>query len=207
MKILSPLPVVFALALMSAGAAHAQLKVPASPGGDASGPGLTPPAGKAAPAQPQQNVVQPNMPSPFSKEFQACITKAQEAMQAKKAEDPVAAKACIAPEVQRQEAKLNASTQALLKMVNPTEKKQLEEITAVWRRLRNAECAFFADPAGTPVESADNAACMMNRTAGRALEMEGLKAGYLEHDAQRKAQAAKQPAPAPAPAAPAAPAK
>lgn len=180
MKTLSTL---IALTLMTAGVAHAQLKAP-------SNDTARPPAPAQAAPQQQQN--------PFTKDFQTCIQKLQESMQAKKAEDPAGAKACFVAETQRQDAKLGAGMQALSKVVTPAEKKFLDESNAAWQRLRNADCSFYSDPAAGVNEAAGNAECVMNRTTGRALEIDALKTAYLEREAQRKAAQAQAPAKAPA---------
>jgi uncharacterized protein YecT (DUF1311 family) len=198
MKILTPASLLLA-ALFAAGSAQAQLKVP-------------PPAPGAPPAgAPQGNVVQPNVPDPLSKEFRACIQKVQDASQAAKAPpDTAAASACFNAEVKRQEAKIASGTQRVDKGLNPAEKKRLDEANTAWRRFRDVECVFFADPKGSPIDSVNNAQCMLDRTIKRALDMEGLALALSEKGAAPGAGAPPPPsAPPPAAAAPApgAPAK
>ena len=198
MKILTPASLLLA-ALFAAGSAQAQLKVP-------------PPAPNAPPAGgPQGNVVQPNMPDPLTKEFHACVQKVQDASQAAKAPpDPAAAAACFTAEVKRQEAKIASGTQRVDKGLNPAEKKRLDDANVAWRRFRDVECVFFADPKGSPIDNANNAQCMLDRTIKRALDMEGLAMALSEKGAPPGAGAPPPPsAPPPAAAAPApaAPAK
>ncbi|MDB5803260.1 MAG: hypothetical protein JWN73_582 [Betaproteobacteria bacterium] len=164
MKILQPASLAFLLAaLFAAGSAQAQLKVPAPAPG-------APPA-----AAPQGNVAQPNMPDPLTKEFHACIQKVQDASQAAKAPpDPVAATACFNGEIKRQEGKIASGTQRVDKGLKPDEKKRLDDANVAWRRFRDVECAFFAEPKASPIEAANNAQCMLDRTIKRALDMEGL---------------------------------
>lgn len=202
------------LALLASGGAQAQLKAP-SPVQDPSGP-LTSPAPKpgapspapAAPGgQPNPNVAQPNMPDPVSKEFRACVQKVQDAGQATKQADPVAAQACFSAETKRQEGKIAGSAQRVSKNLSPGEKKRFDDANSAWRHFRDVECAFFADPKGNPVEAANNAQCVFDRSVRRALDMEGLSLAMAEREAALKAQAGAGGAPAPAAAPAAAPAK
>ncbi|HEX4329550.1 MAG TPA: lysozyme inhibitor LprI family protein [Burkholderiales bacterium] len=185
MKILTPASLLLA-ALFAAGSAQAQLKVP-------------PPA----PGAPQSGVVQPNMPDPLTKEFHACVQKVQDAAQAAKAPpDPATATACFVAEIKRQEAKITSGTQRVDKGLNAAEKKRLDEANVAWRRFRDVECVFFADPKGSPIDNANNAQCMLDRTIKRALDMEGLALALSEKGAPPGAGAPPPPG-APPPAAPA----
>jgi len=194
-------------ALLAAGAAQAQLKMP-TPAPDASAPAsAAPPAGRAqAPAggPPGGNGAAPNMPDPLTPEFRACIQKVQEAAQQAKLADPGAAQACFTAETRRQEGKISAGVQRISKGLSANEKKHFDESNVAWRRFRDSECAFFAEPKGSPVEAANNAQCTLDRTIKRALDMDGLSMALAERDAAKNAP---PPANAPAPAAPAAPAK
>jgi len=195
MKILTPASLLLA-ALFAAGSAQAQLKVP-------------PPAPSAPPAGAPQGNPQPSMPDPLTKEFHACIQKVQDASQAAKAPpDPVAATACFTAEIKRQEAKMASGTQRVDKGLNPAEKKRLDDANVAWRRFRDVECVFFADPKGSPIDNANNAQCMLDRTIKRAIDMEGLAQALSDKGAPPGAGAPPPPgAPPPAAAAPAAPAK
>jgi len=187
----------FLAALLAAGSAQAQLKSaePASPAA------ITPPAGPSqAPQVPQQQQPQPQMPDPLSKEFHACSQKARDE---KKAEDPITAMGCFKAETRRQEGKIAAGVTRLAKLTTAAEKKRLDEANTAWRHFRDAECGFFADPAGVPPEAAANSRCVLDRTIRRALDMDDLARAYVERESDRKAAAQAPAAPAPAPAAPA----
>jgi len=196
-------------ALLASGAAQAQLKMPspAEPSGPVASPAPKPGApspAPAAPGQPNPNVAQPNMPDPVSKEFRACVQKVQDAGQATKQADPVAAQACFTAETKRQEGKIASSSQRISKGLNPGEKKRFDDANTAWRHFRDVECAFFADPKGNPVEAANNSQCVFDRSVRRALDIEGLALAMTEREAAMKAQGGAAGAPGAAPAAPAA---
>jgi uncharacterized protein YecT (DUF1311 family) len=175
-------------ALLAAGAAQAQLKAPATPA-------APPPAG--APQGAPQGGQPPNMPDPLSKDFRACVQKVQDAGQATKQADPAAAQACFSAETKRQEGKIAGSAQRIGKSLSPAEKKRFDDANGAWRQFRDTECAFFADPKGGPIESANNAQCALDRTIKRALDIEGLSLAMAEREAAAKAAAAAPAAPAP----------
>jgi uncharacterized protein YecT (DUF1311 family) len=195
------------LALLASGGAQAQLKMP-TPVQDSSAPAPSPapkpgtPSPAPGAAQPNPNVAQPNMPDPISKEFRACVQKVQDAGQATKQADPVAAQACFAAETKRQEGKIATGAQRVSKILNAGEKKRFDDANTAWRHFRDVECAFFADPKSNPVESANNAQCVLDRTIRRALDMEGLALAMAEREAALKAQGSTGAGAAPAPAAP-----
>jgi uncharacterized protein YecT (DUF1311 family) len=194
-------PTAVLAALLLAGAAQAQLKMPGQAGSpDAS---AAPPMGNAQSSpQPRPNVVPPNMPDPYTKEFHACAQKSQELTRTKPQGDPEVIRSwrsCFEAETVRQEAKIASSVQRLAQFITPGEKKRLEVSNADWHRFRNSDCAFAADPKGTPENVAMNAQCVFDRTTERAHDLEGFTQLVIQRDAQKKAAAA-----APAPAAPAA---
>jgi uncharacterized protein YecT (DUF1311 family) len=171
-------------ALLAAGSAQAQLKAPPP---DVSGPVVvTPPAG----SKPGGNIVQPNAPDPLSAEFHTCIQKVQDAAQKTKQPDAAAAQACFVAETKRQEAKIAAGVNRVAKGLTNNEKKHLDESNVAWRHFRDAECAFFAEPKGSPGEQATNAQCTLDRTIRRSLDMEGLAQALAERDVKPPASTA-----------------
>jgi uncharacterized protein YecT (DUF1311 family) len=188
-------------ALLAAGAAQAQLKIPGPPASpDASAPA---PGGAQAGPQSRPNVVPPNMPDPYTKEFRACAQKSQELMRGKGPDDTgviLAWKSCFEAETVRQDAKITSSLQRLAGLMQADEKKRLDLANADWRRFRNSECAFSFNPKGKPQDTAMNAQCIFQQTTERAHELEGYSQVLADREAQKKAAAA---APPPAPSAPA----
>jgi uncharacterized protein YecT (DUF1311 family) len=177
------LPVVALTALLAALPALAQLRAPPPPPPSQQGAGagapLSPGAGApgpGAPAAPQQD--------PLSRDFRECMQKAQSSAQAKGGEgDAGAFMDCLTAEQKRQESKLAQVVGRLAKFIGTDDKKRLDEANAAWRRFRDANCTFFADPKGAPPINLRHADCRLNVTVGRALELDQL-AGYL---AQRPA--------------------
>lgn len=190
------------LAALAAGNASAQLKSP-----EPAGPLIvTPPAkgpGQAAPPAapqggPQGGPQGADQPDPLSKDFRGCIQKVQDGAQQKGGADPVAAQACFESESRRQEAKIANANQRLTKFLSPAEKKRLDEANLAWRRFRDSECSFFAEPKGSPTEAASYSQCVLDRSIKRGIDLDGLSQAL----AQRAASA--PPPGTPAPAAPAA---
>lgn len=180
------LPLAVLAALLAAGSAQAQTKAAPAPGTPS-----PPPAAQGAP--------QPNMPDPLTKDFRACMQKLQESAQAAKAQQPDAAAAlvCFTAENKRQEAKLSAGMARASKVLKPADQKRLEDANVAWRRFRDADCLFLADPKGTANEAAGNAQCVLDRTIRRAVDVEGLAASVESSGGGGGA------APPPTPAAPA----
>lgn len=196
MRFLTPASLALLLAAtFGAGSAMAQLKAPAAPA--------------PAPGGPPGGVVQPQVPDPLSKEFHACVQKAQDAaQQTKKQIDPATAQGCFVPETKRQEAKITAATARAGKILKPADKKRLDDTNVAWRHFRDADCAFFADPKGSAEEAAGNAQCILDRTIQRAVAMDGLATAIQQNGAGGPPAGNVPPPPdAPAPAAPAAPKK
>src|SRR5689334_1882617 len=100
-------PLVLSAALLAAGSAQAQLKAPDAPAAKPAAPAPAPAAPQGGPP--------PNMPDPLSKEFRACVQKVQDAAQAAKQADPVAALACFSAETKRQEGKIGTTLAAVNK--------------------------------------------------------------------------------------------
>lgn len=190
------------LACLIALPAWAQLRAPAPPPPPSSsqsgsaGPG---PSGQAgAPSAPREQ-------DPLTREFRDCTQKAQASMQAKQADDPDAIMACLTAEIKRQDGRLAANVGRLTRLISAEDKKRLDDANAAWRRYRDANCLFFADPKGAPPINLRNADCRLNITVGRVLELDQL-AGFLsQRPSGPPGGAPAGPAAAP-PAAPAAPA-
>ncbi len=164
-----------AAAALLAVSAHAQLTAP---------PGLTlPPAAPSAPA-PMAPPQQQQQQDPMTPEFRECVKKTKEAMDAKKQEDFPAILGCLSGETKRQEGRMARSVTKAGSSLNAGEKKLLDEANTAWRRFRDANCNFYADPKGAPPISLENADCLLNLTVGRAQEME-----MLSVQAARRAEA------------------
>ena len=176
-----PLVLTQSIAAIACGAlsvtcAFAQLRFPE--GAAAPAPGISAPAPAPAGASaPQQQ-------DPMTTEFRDCVKRTKEAMEAKKQEDLPAILGCLTAEVKRQEGRMNSSTGRAAKHLNATEKKALDDANTAWRRFRDANCAFYADPKAPPPASLENADCQLNLTVGRGQEME-----MLAQNAARRADA------------------
>ncbi len=181
------------LALLAAGSAQAQLKLPA-PGPSAAAPA---PGGGQQAAPPRTPVAPPNMPDPYTREFHACATKTQELMRGKAQDDPGVIqswKACFDAETGRQDAKMADRMQRLAKSLTPDEKKRLDASNTDWRRFRNSDCAFAADPKGSAQDAAANSQCIWDRTTERAQLLSVLADAVARRDAEKNAAAAPPPA-------------
>ena len=111
-------------------------------------------------------------------------------MQAKKENDPEAIHACLAAEVKRQEGRFGQHSASLVKSMQDADKKRLEAANAAWRRFRDANCAFYADPRGIAPLRVTNADCTLNLTVNRVLELERLTTMFAQ---QEQAKAAAEP--------------
>lgn len=160
--------------------AFAQLRAPegaiGSPAPAASG-AVAPTPASSAPAAPAQQ-------DPMTPEFRDCVKRTKEAMEAKKQEDLPAILGCLTAEVKRQEGRMSNSTGRAAKYLSATEKKALDEANTAWRRFRDANCAFYADPKAPLPAGLENADCQLNLTVGRGQEME-----VLAQNAARRAEA------------------
>lgn len=154
--------------VLAATPAAAQLRAPAPPPpGAPASPSLEVPTATQAPgAAPQVD--------PLTREFRDCIQKAQAAMQAKNAEDLGLIRNCLTGEVKRQEARFSQHVSKLAAALAPEEKKKLDAANSSWRRYRDANCAFYGDPAGSPPLAVTNAECTLKFTVDRTLELERL---------------------------------
>lgn len=150
------------LAALSTPAA-AQLKPPA---------GMSPGAPPQAAQQPQGEA--PPQSDPVTREFRACLQKAQAAMQARNAEDPAALLACLNGELKRQESKIAGISGQISKAIPAEGKKRFEEANTAWRRYRDTNCLFLADPKISPQAAVGNADCMLKFTVQRGVDVERL---------------------------------
>lgn len=170
-------------AALSASCAFAQLKAPE--GLIAPPPAASAPAAAAAgPASSAAPAAAPPQQDPMTAEFRECVKRSKEAMEAKKQEDLPAIFACLTAEVKRQEGRMNSATGRAAKHLTAGEKKALDEANTAWRRFRDANCAFYADPKSPPPAMLENADCQLNLTVGRGQEME-----MLAQSAARRAEA------------------
>lgn len=164
--------------------AFAQLRAPegaiGSPAPAASG-AVTPTPATSAPAAP---AAAPPQQDPMTPEFRDCVKRTKEAMEARKQEDLPAILGCLTAEVKRQEGRMSNSTGRAAKYLSATEKKALDEANTAWRRFRDANCAFYADPKAPLPAGLENTDCQLNLTVGRGQEME-----MLAQNAARRAEA------------------
>ena len=86
--------------------------------------------------------------------------------------------ACISSEIKSQDARLNKAYQALSKSLNSTRKKQLQEVQRTWIKYRDQNCKFYVDPDGGSLARVNGGICLMDATASRAAELEGLSAKH-----------------------------
>lgn len=81
---------------------------------------------------------------------------------------------CITTETQRQDVRLNKAYKALMAELTASRKAQLQDAQRAWIKYRDANCAFYDDPDGGTLARVNANGCMMNATAERARELEGL---------------------------------
>ncbi len=103
-----------------------------------------------------------------SKAYSACMDKAGGAISAMQN--------CIGAELALQDNRLNAAYKALLASVAEKRKIQLRDVQRKWVAFRDANCAFYADPAGGQADRLAANECVITHTARRAFELENLKA-------------------------------
>ena len=85
---------------------------------------------------------------------------------------------CISNEIKSQDARLNKAYQALSKSLNSTRKKQLQEVQRTWIKYRDQNCKFYVDPDGGSLARVNGGICLIDATASRAAELEGLSAKH-----------------------------
>lgn len=188
MKIFPAASITLLAAALTTGNAMAQLNPGPSSGsgltlpGQAQGGAGTPPGG-SAPAAQQPSA--PQQPDPMSREFRDCMKSAQDAMEAKKLDNPAAIHACLTSEVKHFEAKIAASTKKARDNLTSAEKKRLEDANSAWRRFRDANCGFYADAKGAPPANLENADCTLRLTVGRSLEVDAIVGASARREAAK----------------------
>jgi uncharacterized protein YecT (DUF1311 family) len=135
---------------------------------------LTPGAGASQPAPSAPPPSAPAQADPMTKEFRDCVQASKAAMAAKGQTDFNLILGCLTAELKQQEGKLSRAVANANKQLTAAEKKRLEEASAAWRKFRDANCAFYADPKAPPPGNLENTDCLMNLTIGRGQEMEAL---------------------------------
>lgn len=85
---------------------------------------------------------------------------------------------CTSEETQRQDKRLNQAYQAAMALQSPERKKQLQAAQRLWLKFRDANCGFYADPAGGSMARISANDCTMTHTAQRAKELEGFAATH-----------------------------
>jgi uncharacterized protein YecT (DUF1311 family) len=83
---------------------------------------------------------------------------------------------CIGKELELQDARLNRAYRVLRSEVSQERRRQLTGVQRAWLQYRDANCDFYADPAGGTAASLSAHACVLRMTAERAVELENLKA-------------------------------
>ena len=162
----------------------AQAQLTAPPGVITPGTGASQPAPAAAPAPSA-----PSQSDPMTKEFRDCVQSSKTAMAAKGQTDFNLILGCLTAELKQQEGKLSRAVANANKQLTAAEKKRLEEASAAWRKFRDANCAFYADPKAPPPGNLENTDCLMNLTIGRAQEMDALAQNAARRNDAKSAEA------------------
>lgn len=79
---------------------------------------------------------------------------------------------CAADEQARQEKRLNANYQALLKRLSPTRQAELRKAQRLWLQLRDANCDSWVEPMGGSSQGLFHSSCYLEMTTRRATELE-----------------------------------
>jgi len=79
---------------------------------------------------------------------------------------------CILAETKQQDARLNENYKRLMSKLSEERKKALLEAQRAWIRFRDANCAFWDDPAGGQSAAVTAKECILTMTADRASELE-----------------------------------
>jgi uncharacterized protein YecT (DUF1311 family) len=79
---------------------------------------------------------------------------------------------CIMAEAKQQDARLNENYKRLMSKLSEERKKTLLEAQRAWIRFRDANCAFWDDPAGGQSAAITAKECFLTMTADRASELE-----------------------------------
>ena len=100
----------------------------------------------------------------MSKQYTSCMAKANGANP-----DMID---CIMAEAKQQDARLNENYKRLMSKLSEERKKALLEAQRAWIRFRDANCAFWDDPAGGQSAAITAKECFLTMTADRASELE-----------------------------------
>jgi uncharacterized protein YecT (DUF1311 family) len=100
----------------------------------------------------------------MSKQYTSCMAKANGANP-----DMID---CIMAEAKQQDARLNENYKRLMSKLSEERKKTLLEAQRAWIRFRDANCAFWDDPAGGQSAAITAKECFLTMTADRASELE-----------------------------------
>ena len=79
---------------------------------------------------------------------------------------------CIMAEAKQQDARLNENYKRLMSKLSEERKKTLLEAQRAWIRFRDANCAFWDEPAGGQSAAITAKECFLTMTADRASELE-----------------------------------
>ena len=81
---------------------------------------------------------------------------------------------CIGEELNTQDARLNGAYQKLKSQLSAERRKALQGAQRLWIQYRDANCDFYLDPEGGTLHQVLAADCVLQETAERAKELEGL---------------------------------
>jgi uncharacterized protein YecT (DUF1311 family) len=100
----------------------------------------------------------------MSQEYSSCIDKANGVN--------LALIDCALAETKRQDARLNENYKRLMSKLTEERKSALLEAQRAWIKFRDANCAFWDDPAGGQSAAVTAKECILTMTADRASELE-----------------------------------
>jgi uncharacterized protein YecT (DUF1311 family) len=108
---------------------------------------------------------------PTSKEYSDCLDKAVEGPWSDMF-------ACSGEELDRQDARLNDTYKKLMSKLSRDRKKALLKAQRAWIKFREANCDYYADPAGGRAERLIASDCLVTMTAKRAKELAAMLEGF-----------------------------
>jgi uncharacterized protein YecT (DUF1311 family) len=85
---------------------------------------------------------------------------------------------CIGEETDRQDARLNDNYKKLMSKLSRDRKKALLKAQRAWVKFRDANCDFYYDRDGGSAARLLSSDCLLETTANRAKELEGLLSSY-----------------------------
>ena len=100
----------------------------------------------------------------MSQEYSSCVDKANVATPA--------LIDCALAETKRQDARLNENYKRLMSKLTEERKNALLDAQQAWIKFRDANCAFWDDPAGGQSAAVTAKECILTMTADRASELE-----------------------------------